>query len=213
MSESQIDLTVNDASDGEIEQAWTDEETQRMEDLYESLIHVPVSDMLNTYQVVAAYLQATCVAAEIAFDEDFYKEMLLKLAAQSQKATEIESVTEEDRTPEIFMMICDHFPTPTPSTTIANKAEWLHCSSIVLREGMEDIVWVDEDCLKNAIMTLKEVKENIVAIEEDLTNEEQRRSEQREAMDAAGHCPEIESVALLDGESPEAFARATEAQQ
>ena len=64
---------------------WSDGEIQGMEQLCETLIHAPVSDKLNTYQVVSAYLQATCVAAKINFDEDFYKEMLLKLVEQSTK--------------------------------------------------------------------------------------------------------------------------------
>lgn len=83
MSESHTHSTV-----AERKQEWSEEEMQGMEELYESLINVPVSNTLNTYQIVSAYLQATCVAAEIPFNADFYKEMLLKLAEQSQQANE-----------------------------------------------------------------------------------------------------------------------------
>lgn len=52
--------------------------------LYESLINLEIPNGLTQFEVIEAYMRATCVAAGIPFDKDFLQQMLLALTKQSE---------------------------------------------------------------------------------------------------------------------------------
>lgn len=54
--------------------------------LLESLIEVPWPDSLNQFEVIDAFMRATCIVAGIPFDKEFLQDMLLRLAERAEEA-------------------------------------------------------------------------------------------------------------------------------
>lgn len=87
--------------------------------LFESLINVTYPDSLIQFEVVDAYMRATCVAAGIPFDKEFLQKMLLTLAKRSvpevDEHNQADSIAESLGVPagdvraEIFSTICDNW--------------------------------------------------------------------------------------------------------
>lgn len=76
----------------------SNETTRELEadDLYEKLIAIQLPDEITVAEAVSAHLRATLVVANVAYDPEFYKHLLLEISDKSKPKTVLQILCNQE---------------------------------------------------------------------------------------------------------------------